>query len=288
MKSPTFVTSWGSSARLLHQPDDGAADDGAVGVLDDRSHLGRGRDPEADADGLGRDAPEVPHEPHELRRHLRPLTRDPGERDQVDEPAARARDPAEPLRPARRRRERDQVEARGLGRPPERPALVDRAIRHDQPGHARLREILRHPVEPVPIERVEVRHDDQRRPDPPAHLGEHGQEPVEARPPLERADGGALDRRAVREGIGEGQADLDHVRAAGVRLLDQPGGHLEARVAGDEVRDERALAPAAEPGERLVNARHGAPRSPGPPRRARRPGPRERCRRPCRLGPRAR
>src|SRR5439155_18552157 len=112
--------------------------------------------------------------------------RDPGEGNEVDEPARGPGDPAEPRRATRRRGQADEVEPGGPRRPAQGAALVDGQVGDDEAGHPGLGEVPCRRLEPAAVEGVEVAHDEDGRLDPAGNLGEDGEETAEAHPPLER------------------------------------------------------------------------------------------------------
>src|SRR3712207_6117233 len=99
---------------------------------------------------------------------------------------------------------------------------------------------------------------------------------------LEGPGRGVLDRRSVRQRVGERNPDLDHVRPGldvSLRHLPRP---VERRIAGSEVRYERdPVIPKNRPESLFTHHRTLLPPLPiRCPKRSRRP------RRPCRRGPR--
>ena len=129
---------------LGQPPDQGAADDQAVGHRGELADVLGRADPEADADrqvGLG---PEPGDVLGQLGGQRLPLAGDPGHRDVVDEPGRRAGDPHGAVARGRRRDELDQPQVERGRLPAERLRLLDRQVGDDQavdPGGHRLAEV---------------------------------------------------------------------------------------------------------------------------------------------------
>src|SRR5581483_5291716 len=126
-------------------------------------------------------------------------------------------------------------------------------------------------LEPEGEDRVVVGEEHEGHPDLAPHLPDQLQHPRQRDPGREGALGRALDHRAVRERVREGDADLDDVGAAARDLHHQIARGRQRRVARGEVGDERALAAGPQRGEGGVEPRgrtgrlraHAWP--PGPP-----------------------
>src|SRR5687767_14131384 len=78
-------------------------------------------------------------------------------------------------------------------------------------------------------------------------LGEQVEAIVDARACLQRTRGGCLDHRSIRDGIGEWNADLNHVRAASYDHIEQSLAGVQVRVSKHEERSERALSTLLQP-----------------------------------------
>ncbi len=92
--------------------------------------------------------------------------------------------------------------------------LFGGAVHHDQAIHAGVGGLLRKGLIAAAQQRIEVAHQDDRR---IAILGAktpyQSENRLHRRAVVQSAKRGALDRRTVRHGIGEGNAQFDQVRA---------------------------------------------------------------------------
>ena len=136
-------------------------------------------------------------------------------------------------------------------------AFVQRQVRYDAAGHARPRGVGGEAFQSVLQEGIEVAHEHEARLEAPGPLFEPVHNPFEGDALFQRASGGVLDHRAVGDGIGEGDADFDYVRAAGVQFLDDAPERIECGEArGDEGNERRASGGVRVPYV-LFKCRHG-------------------------------
>lgn len=132
-------------------------------------------------------------------------------------------------------------------------SLFDGQVGDDDADPAGCGEALSEPARAVVVDGLPVGHDDERGSGRCGELTHGGEEVLGAEPGLEGLFGGALDDRAVHEGVAVRQADLDHVggcreQVQGVEAL------VERRVAGGEVRGEGGPALSAGVGQGLIQA----------------------------------
>src|SRR5215207_9596118 len=174
---------------------------------------------------------------HGPRRQGVARPRHPRDRDAVHEPRRQLSDPREPLVGRGRRRERAEGDANVRGDPGEPPNLVHGEVRYDEPRNPCLRRLAHKLFDPSGEHDVVVDEEHHRYP-----AGEPGGEPetiVHVCPVFERRGGSVLDRRTVRQRVGERDPDLDDVRPGrnvSLSLLLRP---VESRVAGRQVRHQR-------------------------------------------------
>ena len=144
--------------------------------------------------------------------------------------------------------------------------LLRRTVRDDQAVHARVARRRGESLQPVPVNGVDVAHENdgdvRARADP-----RHGLEnPGKADPGVQRALIGPLVHDTVRQGIRERHAELHDIRAARLELADQGLRDVQRRIAGRQERNQAFPALGLQPGEHLIDpvAIHAAPPAPRP------------------------
>ncbi len=196
----------------------------------------------AEADGVGEVALGEPIQTLvRVLGDVRARARRPHARLHVDEARRALQDALDALRRRCRRDDEDQRDVVFRTGGFEFGGLLDGEIGDDESGDARVGRGLHERLDLVAVaeleEEVVVGHADDRGVDVEVA---HEVEVARGRHPgVERAPDALLNRRTVRDRFAEGKPEFDHVRAALRERLDVRLRRVGARIARDDVRDQR-------------------------------------------------
>lgn len=219
--------------------DEGRADDDAVREGGDLGGLSGVRHAEPDADRQVRGGAGAPHQVGGLPADGLAGPGDPHQGGGVDEAAARRGDGGEPLVPAAGRDDEDGGQAVLLGVLPPQSGLLHRQVGQDAAGAARLGQLGGEPLHAVAVDRVPVRHDEDRLAGGLVRLADRAHHVGDPDAAAQGDVVGGLDDGAVQDGVAVRQADLHDVGTAVEHGLDRLDAALHGGEARREVRDER-------------------------------------------------
>ena len=144
--------------------------------------------------------------------------------------------------------------------------LLRRAVGDDQAVHPDISRGRRKPLQPEPVNRVDVAHEDDGDLRSPPNARHRLQDPGEARAGCQCPLVGALVDDTVGQRIGERNPELHEVRAARLEFVHQALRNVQRGITRRQERDEAAAALRLQSGERLVDPvpAHAAPPVPRP------------------------
>ncbi len=218
--------------------------------------LGGGADAEADGDrefGLGLDLGD-----HSFYVGLDGVAfaGGAGARDVIDETGGMFGDEVDTLVSAGRREEEHGREALRAERGFVLPRFFGRQVDAEDAVHARAGAVDGEPLDAVGHDGVVVREEQDGDFGFRTQASDEREDVGKRHVMFERAHGGFLVHRAVRERIGIRHAELDDVRAGAVHFEHELFRDGERRVAGGDVRDEGLLAAFREVGPAFVESIH--------------------------------
>ncbi len=221
--------------------DERAGDDDAVGGLRKLARVRWRRHPEADRHGDRTHIADLPKEATHPRRQALARSGHAGERDGIEEALRAGGHERSPRDRCRRRDEVDDGQARVIGLRLERGALVRGQIGQDEARHAGLAEPPQDRGAIAATEHlVDIAHGHERCARARGvDAADQLDRVVEPRAVPQRDRAGSLERGAIGEGVGVGQADLEEVRPG----IDERDRDLQRTgsigVAGHGIGDER-------------------------------------------------
>ena len=145
------------------------------------------------------------------------------------------------------------------GRLPPGPGLLQGQVGDDEAVHAQAPGFLGGAFQAVLQDGVVIAHQNQRNFGFLAQFPRQFQDFLEMHPLFQGPVTGRLDGGAIGQGVGEGNAQLQQVRAPGGHLQGQGFGGLKIRVPGGDKGNEGFFAPLFEFPKYRVNALHSSP-----------------------------